>query len=125
MATVVNYERTDVWEVRKEAIWIVSNVFTSGDHIQVQDLVDLHGIDVLCEVLILKETSFQNVALDAIETLVRVGDAQGKDYRMLLDQSLEAVRRLSVGGNPPLEQVVQSRLLAIFMGRSPAVQSHA
>jgi hypothetical protein len=86
MATVVNYARTAVWEVRKEAIWVVSNAFTGGDHIQVQDLIDLDGIDALCEVLNLNDTSLQYVALDAIEKLVRVGDAHGKDYRMLLDE---------------------------------------
>jgi hypothetical protein len=86
MATVVDYARTATWDVRKEAIWTVCNTFTGGNHIHVQDLVDLDGIDALCEVLDLNEIGLQYVALDAIEQLIRVGDANGKDYRVFIDE---------------------------------------
>jgi importin subunit alpha-1 len=86
MATVVDYARTATWDVRKEAIWTVCNVFTGGNHIHVQDLVDLDGIESLREALDLNDIGLQYRALDAIEQLIRVGDANGKDYRVFIDE---------------------------------------
>lgn len=110
MSTVVEFARSAPWEVKKEAIWAVSNVFTGGDHVHVQRLVDLDGIDVMCEALDLNDTGTQYTALEAIENLIRVGDAHGKDYRLFLDEcnGIDKIEGLQHHTNDKIyEKVVQ------------------
>jgi hypothetical protein len=76
------------WEVRKEAIWALSNICTTGDDIQVMGLVQCEGLQPLAEVLSLHnaDANVLGAALDAIEQVLEVGDRHERDYCKLLDE---------------------------------------
>ena len=118
MATIVELARSAPWEVKKEAIWTVSNVFTGGDHIQVQRLIDLDGIDVMSEALDVNDTSIQYTALEAIENLIRVGDEHGKDYRVLVDEcnGIDKIEGLQHHTNDKIYEKVVKIIEELFGG---------
>ena len=71
--------------MRKEALWAVSNIFTYGSTSQIQRLVEMEGMDAMCEVLESQDTRMLFAALDAIESLLRDGAKNGKPYKLLMD----------------------------------------
>jgi importin subunit alpha-1 len=76
------------WEIRKEAIWALSNICTTGDDVQVMGLIQFEGLQPLTEVLAFHnaDATVLVAALDAIEQVLLVGDRHGKDYCNLLDE---------------------------------------
>eukprot|EP00956_Cyclotella_meneghiniana_P037066 scaffold134195_cov61-Cyclotella_meneghiniana.AAC.1 len=49
-------------------------------------VVEVGAIDALCSVLNVNDTKILIVALDAIESILKVGDAQNKDYTSFVDE---------------------------------------
>jgi importin subunit alpha-1 len=86
MAHVAEMAEHATWEVRKEAIWVVSNVATGGNKFHVQSVVECGAIDALCSVMDINDTKMLLVALDALESILRVGQALGKDYCSFVDE---------------------------------------
>ena len=86
MAIVAEMAETATWEVRKEAIWVVSNVATGGNKFHVQAVVECGAIDALCSVMDINDTKMLLVALDALESILRVGQELGKDYCSFVDE---------------------------------------
>lgn len=76
------------WEVRKEAIWALANICTTGDEVQVMGLVQYEGVRPLIDLLAFKNADAPVLvaALEAIEQVLLVGDRHGKDYCTLLDE---------------------------------------
>jgi importin subunit alpha-1 len=75
-------------ETGKEAIWAVSNMFTGGTDCCVSLLVNQKGIDARM-VAVLDDTREQRVtlvALDAIGTILAVGERTYYSYNILLDE---------------------------------------
>ena len=83
---VIELAMNGEWEVRKEAIWTLSNIATIGTPSQVMSVVEVGAIDALCSVLNVNDTKILIVALDAIESILKVGDAQNKDYTSFVDE---------------------------------------
>eukprot|EP00980_Cylindrotheca_fusiformis_P023150 scaffold10199_cov146-Cylindrotheca_fusiformis.AAC.7 len=88
LQSIIDNAMNSSWEVRKEAIWTLSNICTLGDDVQVMGLVQFQGLQPLTEIL-----SFQNAdavvlvaALDAIDHVLEVGDRHGKDYCTLVHE---------------------------------------
>mmetsp|Transcript_25170 Transcript_25170/g.37406 ORF Transcript_25170/g.37406 Transcript_25170/m.37406 type:complete len:554 (-) Transcript_25170:1341-3002(-) len=86
MAHVAEMAEHATWEVRKEAIWVVSNVATGGNKFHVQSVVECGAIDSLCSVMDINDTKMLMVALDALESILRVGQELGKDYCSFVDE---------------------------------------
>lgn len=96
MAQVAEMAEHATWEVRKEAIWVVSNVATGGNKCQVQSVVECGAIDSLCSLLDINDTKMLLVALDALESILRVGQDLNKDYCSFVDEcdGLEKLEQL-------------------------------
>ncbi|KAL7500246.1 hypothetical protein ACHAWT_010965 [Skeletonema menzelii] len=96
MAQVVEMAEHATWEVRKEAIWVVSNVATGGTKYHVQSVVECGAIDSLCSLLDINDTKMLLVSLDALESILRVGQELGKDYTSFVDEcdGLEKLEQL-------------------------------
>uniref|UniRef100_A0A7S4QXX2 Importin subunit alpha n=1 Tax=Ditylum brightwellii TaxID=49249 RepID=A0A7S4QXX2_9STRA len=91
MSSVINAVRTEVWDVRKEAAWVVCNIATGGAEYHVKCLVDLGAIVALCEILDVADAKITLVALDAIKSILKVGD-----YTSFVDEAggIEAIESL-------------------------------
>jgi importin subunit alpha-1 len=86
MARVVDLAISSEWEVRKEAIWVVSNIATGGTDRQVMSAVEAGAIDAVCSVLNVNDTRMLLVALDAIDSILKLGMKLGKDYHSFVDE---------------------------------------
>ena len=84
MATIVELARSAPWKVRKQAIWTVSNVVNNKSHTYVESLVDLNGIDVMCEALCINNARIQYMALVTIDKILSIGVEHGKNYQLLI-----------------------------------------
>uniref|UniRef100_A0A7S4QYI7 Importin subunit alpha n=1 Tax=Ditylum brightwellii TaxID=49249 RepID=A0A7S4QYI7_9STRA len=71
---IVNAMKAEVWYVRKEAAWVICNIATGGSDYHVRCLVDLFVIDALCDILDVADAKITLVALDAIKSILKVGD---------------------------------------------------
>ena len=87
MQDVLNLSLNAVWEIRKECIWVLSNIASGGSDEQVASLVSLGAIHSLVTVLDMNDTKMTIVALEAIESILEVGDRQGHEYVAFLDES--------------------------------------
>jgi importin subunit alpha-1 len=74
------------WEVRKEAIWTLSNIATGGSPVQVMSVVEVGAIESLCSILNVNDSKMLLVALDAIESILKVGASNNKDYNSFVDE---------------------------------------
>lgn len=74
------------WDVRKEAIYAVANIFTGGTDTQVQTFVECDGIDAICSVLDMEDSKIVMVALEALEKILEVGERHGRAYPHCVDE---------------------------------------
>lgn len=94
--SLINLAEHSEWDVRKEAVWTISNIATGGTDQHVHALVELEGIDALCSVLTVSDPKIIEVALDAIEHILKIGQKSGKAYDTFVDEcdGLEAIENL-------------------------------
>jgi hypothetical protein len=86
VSTLIEMTRSATWEVRKEAIYAVSNAFTGGSLKQVNILVQMDGLEAMCDVLVLNDSTMVLTALAAIESALRIGKEHGKTYDVYVDE---------------------------------------
>ena len=83
---VIEMATSAEWEVRKEAIWVISNIATGGNANQVMSVVEAGAIDAVCRVLSVNDTKMLLVALDAIDQILKTGVAQNCDFLSFVDE---------------------------------------
>mmetsp|Transcript_8127 Transcript_8127/g.28577 ORF Transcript_8127/g.28577 Transcript_8127/m.28577 type:complete len:529 (+) Transcript_8127:70-1656(+) len=66
------------FDIRKEAAWAVSNATSGGTPQQIKFLVQSACIPPLCELLGVADVKIVIVALEALENILKVGDAEAK-----------------------------------------------
>eukprot|EP00906_Rhabdomonas_costata_P015582 RCo022384 len=93
------------FEVRKEATWAISNATSGGSPEQIRYLVDQGCIPQFCELLVVPDTKVINVALEALENILRAGEDEKGNF----------------GGVNPYAQMLQD---AGGVDRIEALQSH-
>merc|ERR1719482_1803631 len=64
--------------IRKEACWTISNITAGGTPMQIKFLVQQACIPPLCELLSVADVKIIIVALEALENILKVGDAESK-----------------------------------------------
>lgn len=86
LGQVVEMAQSSEWEVRKEAIWIVSNIATGGTDKQVMAAVECNAIEAVCSILAVNDSKMLLVALDAVDSILKLGEKLDKDYRSFVDE---------------------------------------
>lgn len=86
MGRVVEMAQTSEWEVRKEAIWVVSNIATGGTDKQVMAAVECNAIEAVCSILAVNDIKMLLVALDAVDSILKLGMKLGKEYHSFVDE---------------------------------------
>ncbi|KAL3934169.1 MAG: hypothetical protein SGBAC_010054 [Bacillariaceae sp.] len=88
LRSVISNASNSAWEVRKEAVWALSNICTVGNDVQVMGLVQSEGLRPLVDILNLTnaDNSVLVAALDGIDQVLAVGARHDKEYGLLLDE---------------------------------------
>jgi importin subunit alpha-1 len=89
MQRLVENANQGAWETRKEALWTLSNVCTTGTDNHVMALIQCEGLQPLAEVLSLKnaDATILCAALDAIERVLEVSDRHSNlEYGRIFDE---------------------------------------
>jgi len=76
--TVLQILRKDEFVVQREATWAISNITTNGKARHTQYLVEQGAIPPLCDILGGSEPRLMAVALEGIDNILKVGQADGK-----------------------------------------------
>lgn len=89
ISSLVDLSRYASWEVRKEAVWCVSNLCSSGTASpkQIQMLVDHDVLEAMADILDLADAGIVLVALDAIESVLKLGKERGKSYHIFFEEA--------------------------------------
>ena len=66
------------FDIRKEAAWAISNATSGGKPSQIKFLVQQGCIRPLCDLLTVVDTKIIEVALDGLENILKVGEADSK-----------------------------------------------
>ncbi|GMI34511.1 hypothetical protein TrCOL_g1265 [Triparma columacea] len=66
------------FDIRKEAAWAISNATSGGKPNQIKFLVQQGCIRPLCDLLTVVDTKIIEVALDGLENILKVGEADSK-----------------------------------------------
>mmetsp|Transcript_3142 Transcript_3142/g.7211 ORF Transcript_3142/g.7211 Transcript_3142/m.7211 type:complete len:567 (+) Transcript_3142:89-1789(+) len=98
MSAVISALSGDQWDVRKEAAWVLSNICTGGTTKHIEKLVEMGAIDALCGVMGVQDTKIVTVALEAIESILKAGEALSRlnGYVSLIDEvhGIEKIEQL-------------------------------
>lgn len=88
MQKLIDIASNSTWETKKEALWTLSNICTTGGDEHVKYLVELHGLQPLAEVLSLKNADavILSTVLDAIERILDVGEKHNADFALMFDE---------------------------------------
>lgn len=84
--TLVDMSTSAVWEVRKEAIFAVANMFLSKNPKEIATLVDLDADEAMVMVLDLTDTKLVLYALDAIENMLKVSSERNRNYDRFFEE---------------------------------------
>lgn len=82
------------WDVRKEAAWVVSNVATSGQVAHLSTLVEEGVVEPLCDLLTQGDAKIILVALEALESILKLGVTQGCTTYAQMVQDCAGVDRM-------------------------------
>lgn len=89
MTQLVDLALEAPWETRKEALWALSNICTTGNEDHVMSLVQCEGLQPLAEALALTniESTVMVACLDAIESVMKVNERHSNlDYTRVFDE---------------------------------------
>ena len=83
---VINLATDDCWEVRREAIWVVSRLFLTASARHVGALVQMNGFDPICDILKVNDFEVLMIAMDALEVALQIDEEYERNYRYLIDE---------------------------------------
>ncbi|EER15237.1 importin alpha, putative [Perkinsus marinus ATCC 50983] len=93
-------------EIRREAVWVVCNLCTGGTPAQVRYVVDHYkAISAICTVLNVKDSRMVQVALEAIEGILKVGSEVQEKSGASVNRYLELLEEC--GGLDKIEELQQ------------------
>lgn len=104
LGRVIQIARSDRFEVRKEALWVVCNIFTTGEENHVRNLVQNDGFAALIDGLQVTDSKVLLVVLEAIEVVLKLGNRLGLNYAQMFDE-LTGLDQLEALQEHPSEEV--------------------
>mmetsp|Transcript_9497 Transcript_9497/g.11680 ORF Transcript_9497/g.11680 Transcript_9497/m.11680 type:complete len:477 (+) Transcript_9497:42-1472(+) len=75
---LINLLNSAEFDIRKEAAWAISNATSGGTPQQIKFLVSQACIPPLCELLSVADVKIIVVALEALENILKIGEAEAK-----------------------------------------------
>lgn len=99
------------WEVRKEAIWVLSIIVAGGTSTQIITVVEFGSIDAFCSILDMNDTEL-SIALAATHKILKIGAANGKDYVRILNECGGLLHITELWTKPKRSTNAPSRLTA-------------
>jgi importin subunit alpha-6/7 len=106
LANLISHVRDSEWDVKKEAAWAVANMTTTATPDIVCKVVDAGALGPLIKLLDVKDSKIVNVALEAIESILKTGR---KCNRSDFEDSLE-----KEGGLDMLEELQHHESTKIY-----------
>eukprot|EP00922_Rhytidocystis_sp_ex-Travisia-forbesii_P012251 GHVS01018489.1.p1 GENE.GHVS01018489.1~~GHVS01018489.1.p1 ORF type:complete len:551 (+),score=92.44 GHVS01018489.1:159-1811(+) len=79
VAPLVHHLSTADFDIKKEAAWAISNAASGGNPQQVEFLVAANCLRPLCDLLSVNDLKVVSVALEAIESILRMGKQRQKE----------------------------------------------
>ena len=126
LAHLIAHVRDSEWDVKKEAAWAVANMTTTATPEIVCKIVDAGAVGPLVQLLDVKDSKIVNVALEAVESILKTGRKCGKDFALVLEEC---------GGIDMLENLQQHesskiyektlKILETFFGDEDAEEENA
>jgi len=120
------------YEIKKEAAWALSNATSGGAPDQIRYLVSQGCIKPLCDLLVVSDVRIVNVALEALENILKVGEADAKEsgsnqYTAFIDQAdgLEKIENLQNHANNEIYKKAVDILETYFAVENDEVQQVA
>lgn len=88
MGSIIDKATNANFDVKKEALWTLSNICTTGTAAHVRILVNLGGMLPLADVMSLSnaDASILGAVLDAVEKILEAGEQLGEKYTVLFDE---------------------------------------
>lgn len=86
----------DRWEVKKEAIWTLCNICTTGHESHLRSLVQRGGLRPLSDTLASSDTKLIKIVLEATEKILEVSEKFNLHYTTMFDE---------IGGIDHLEEL--------------------
>jgi len=123
MERVVKLAVSSNYQVRKEAIWTLSNIVISGKDRNVQCLVQVDGIRGLCTGLeLIRESKLLLTALEAFEKLMEIDEACGRNYRLIMEEygGIERLEDLQLHPNDDVYEKANSLIQRFFHSEDEA-----
>jgi HEAT repeat protein len=121
---LVHLLATAEFDIKKEAAWAVSNATSGGSHDQIRYLVSQGCIKPLCDLLTVSDARIVTVALEGLENILKVGDAEAEaaahgaanPYATLVDEAegLDKIEELQNHSNEDIYEKAVAILEAYF-----------
>ena len=102
--------QTADFKTRKEAAWAISNATSGGRPEQIRFIVEAGCIQPLCDILGVGDNKMVEVALDALENILRVGKdlggGTGNPYADTIEEC-QGLDKIEAVQENPLEKLYQ------------------
>jgi HEAT repeat protein len=115
---------TAEFDIKKEAAWALSNATSGGTHDQIKYLVQIGCIKPLCELLVCSDVRIVTVALEGLENILKVGEAEKElggpgatnPYARLVDEAegLDKIEELQNHTNEDIYEKVVAIMETFF-----------
>lgn len=130
---LINIIRSDLFEVKREAAWAVSNSLSGGNFEHIKRMVNAGAIAALVSLLPLDDTKLVVVAVDAIESILKTssengGEGAGSFFQtvtLMLDEAegIDAIEKLQYHENNDI-YIKGVRILETYLGAEDDVDEN-
>ncbi|KAF8080468.1 hypothetical protein N665_0940s0004 [Sinapis alba] len=104
--SLVHLAQNAEFDIKKEALWAISNATRGGSNDQIKYLVEQSCIKPLCDILLCPDTTIISVCLDGLENILKVGEVEKytkghMNYSQLIEdaEGLEKIEKLQSNDN--------------------------
>lgn len=103
--SLVHLVQNAEFDIKKEALWAISNATRGGSHEQIKYLVEQSCIKPLCDMLVCQDPTIISVCLDGLESILKVGEVEKSrgdlNYSQLVEdaEGIEKIEKLQSNEN--------------------------